>query len=89
MMSLVPWEFTVRVFLLTGFTPDSRSNSIALDHTRSDRFPHSFIADIVHGITPSHSIPIPTDRPFKARVLVPQPASVLGLEPPNSNRLWR
>ena len=73
-MSLVPWESTVRVFysrfhsrFAPGFAPDSRSNSISLHHTSSGRFPHSFNANIAHGPTPSHSIPIPTDRPFKAK----------------------
>jgi hypothetical protein len=51
------------------FTPDSKSNSIALHHTCSDRFTHRFNASVVHDLTPSHAIPIPTDRPFKARVL--------------------
>ena len=51
-----------------GFTPDSRSTSIALNHTRSGEIAHSFNANIAHDPTPSHSIPIPTDRPFKARV---------------------
>ena len=50
-----------------GFTPDSRSNLIALHRTRSDRFPHSFNANIVQDLTRSHSIPLPTDRHFKAR----------------------
>lgn len=50
-----------------GFTPDSRSNSIALHRTRSGRNAYSFNANIVHGLTQSHSIPIPTDRPFKAK----------------------
>jgi hypothetical protein len=74
MMSLVSWESTVRVFysrfhsrFAPGFAPDSRSNSISLHHTSSGRFPHSFNANIAHGPTPSHSIPIPTDRPFKAK----------------------
>ena len=53
-MSPVPCESTVRIVysrfhsrFAPGFTPDSRSNSIALHHTRSDRFPHSFNANIV------------------------------------------
>ena len=50
-----------------GFTPDSRSNSIALRRTHSGNFTHTFNANIVHGLTPSHAIPISTDRPFKAR----------------------
>ena len=50
-----------------GFAPDSRSTSISLNHTRSEEIAHSFNASIVHDLTPSHSIPIPTDRPFKAR----------------------
>jgi hypothetical protein len=57
-----------------GFTPDSRSNLITLHHTRSGRFPHSFNVNITHGLTPSHSIPNPTDRPFKARVLGSSPS---------------
>jgi len=50
-----------------GFAPDYRYNSIALRRTHSDKFTHSFNTNIIHGPTPSHSIPIPTDRPFKAR----------------------
>ena len=76
MLKLAPLEATVRVFysrfhsrFAPGFAPDSRSTSISLQHTCSDRFAHSFNANISHGLTPSHSIPIPTDRPFKARVL--------------------
>lgn len=79
MMSLVPWEFTVRVFysrFAPGFTPDSRSNSIALHHTRLDRFPHSFNANIVYGLTPSHSIHIATNRPFKTK---PEPSAQTSL----------
>lgn len=49
------------------FAPDSRSNSISLHHTRSDRFTDSFNANIVQGLTPSHSIPVSTDRPFQAK----------------------
>lgn len=78
MMSPVPCEFTVRVFYsrfhsrfhsrsAPGFTPDSRSNAISLHHTRSGRFAHDFKTNIIHGHTPSHLIPIPIDRPFKAR----------------------
>ena len=52
-----------------GFAPDSRSNSISLNHTRSGRIAHNFNLNIVDGLTPSHSIPIPTYRPFKARTL--------------------
>jgi hypothetical protein len=70
-MSLVPCEPTGSSFstpgFTPGFTPDSRSNSIALHRTCSDRFTHRFNANVVHDLTPSHSIPIPTDRPFKAR----------------------
>lgn len=40
---------------------------VQLNHTRSGRIARSFNANIAHGLTPSHSIPIPTDRPFKAR----------------------
>jgi hypothetical protein len=75
-ISFIPCGAPVRIFysrfhsrLAPGFTPDSRSNSIALHHTRSDKFTHSFNANIAHGLTPSHSIPISTDRPFKARTL--------------------
>ena len=50
-----------------GFAPDSRSTSISLHRTRSRRIAHRFNANIVHGLTPSHSIPIPTDRPFNQR----------------------
>jgi len=64
-MSLVPWESTVRVFysrfhsrFAPGFTPDSRSNSIALRRTRSDNLTHSFNAEIVHDLTRSLSPPI-------------------------------
>ncbi len=54
-----PLEFTIPGFTL-GFTPNSRSTSIALNHPRSDRFAHGFNAKIAHGLTPSHSIHIPT-----------------------------
>ena len=57
-----------------GFTPDPRSTSISLNHTRSGEFTHSFNANVVHDHTPSHSIPIPTDRPFKARALGSSPS---------------
>ena len=69
-MSLVPCEPTGSSFstpgFAPGFAPDSKSTSISLHLTRSDRFTHSFNANIAHGLTPSHSIPIPTDRPFQA-----------------------
>jgi hypothetical protein len=72
-MSLVPCEPTGSRFSTPGFTPgfapDSRSNLISLYHIRSGRIAHRFNANVVHGRTPSHSIPIPTDRPFKARPL--------------------
>jgi hypothetical protein len=64
---LLPVSLPVRSRFAPGFTPDSRSNLIALRRTRSDKFTHYFNANIVHGLTPSHSIPIPIDRPFKAR----------------------
>jgi len=80
-MSSVPCESTVRVFysrfhsrFAPGFASDSRSNSISLRRTRSDRFTHRFKANIMHGLTPSHSIPIPTDRPVQARVLGARPS---------------
>jgi hypothetical protein len=50
-----------------GFTPDSRSHSISLHHTRSDRFTHRFNATIVYGLTQSHAIPVSTDRFFFRR----------------------
>jgi len=36
-----------------GFAPDSRSNSISLNHTRSGRIAHNFNLNIVDGLTPS------------------------------------
>ena len=57
-----------------GFTPDSRSNSIALRRTRLGGIAHNFNANITHGLTPSHSIPISIDRPFKARALGSSPS---------------
>src|SRR4029077_3639246 len=74
MMSLVPWESTVRVFysrfhsrFAPGFAPDSRSNIIALRRTRSGRIAYNFNANIAHGLTPSLSplIALLRRRPFK------------------------
>ena len=65
-----PFEFFYSRFhsrFAPGFTPDSRSNLIALRRTRSRRIAHHFNVNITHCLTPSHSIPIPTDRPFKAK----------------------
>ena len=80
-MNLVPcdpgFEFFYSRFhsrFAPGFAPDSRSTSIALHRTRSDRFTHSFNANIAHGLTPSHSISISTDRPFKAKTESPAQA---------------
>ncbi len=63
--------------LALGFAPDSRSNSIALHHIRSGRIAHSFNASIVHGLTPSQSIPIATDRLVKAKAEAPAQARLL------------
>jgi hypothetical protein len=49
------------------FAPDSRSHSISLHRTRSGRMAHRFNANIVQGLTPSHSIPVSTDRSFQAK----------------------
>jgi len=40
---------------------------IALHHTPSGRVAHRFNANIVHSLTPSHSIPISSDGLFKAK----------------------
>jgi len=49
------------------FAPDSRFNSISLRHTRSGRIAHRVNANIVHSLTPLHSIPVSTDRHFLER----------------------
>lgn len=73
-MRLVPREPTGSSVSTPGFTSDSRSNSISLHRTRSRRVAHHFNANVAHGLTPSHSIPIPTDRHFKARGLGSSPS---------------
>ena len=77
----LPWDSGLRVFysrfysrFAPDFTPDTRSALISLNHTRSSRFTHIFDEMIAHGHTPSHPIPVPTDRPFKARVLGSSPS---------------
>ena len=65
MMSLGPFYSRFHSRFAPDFTPDSRSNVIALNRTRLDGISHHFNANIVHGLTPSHSIAISTDRPFK------------------------
>jgi hypothetical protein len=40
---------------------------VSLHHTHSGRIAHRFNAHIVHGLTPSHSLPVPTDRPVQAK----------------------
>lgn len=60
-----------------GFAPDSRATSIALPHTRSGRIAQRFNANIAHGLTPSQSIPISTDRLVKAKAEAPAQARLL------------
>ena len=61
----VPCEPTGSSVSTPGFTPDSRSHPISLHHTRTDRFTQCFNANVAYGLTPSHSIVICTDHPFK------------------------
>jgi len=75
----------VRVFLLPISLPvRARCCSrfqvqLNLIHTRSGKIAHSFNANVVHGLTPSHSTPVSTDRPSWAMLLshhcshLPQP----------------
>jgi hypothetical protein len=70
-MRLVPCEPTDSSVSTPGFapsvTPDSRSHSISLHHTRSGSIAHRVNATIIRGLTPSHSIPVSTDRPVQAK----------------------